>query len=492
MEEHVRLEEEKSRRRGKVYNWETATYALSCEPMVSPLNDNKIDFRISFDESDNEDYTVIYDKNSFFYKIISVNDLKRDLENDNDKVNMPSFSSPKPTVSYFDDLDYFKDFKKDFPTIVYNDALTSKLDFLTEPTVNPQRIDEFGFKHETSLSECDEEEHNDLYFNDLFPFNIIYPNDSNSDKDNDDHRIDIKQSLGGSCVHELCGMEMMLEQWPVVMLILMVIWWCKWVFESLDPKILTTPTSSLSWFLRCEVYLRDSPTSIRRRSRFSSLDEYLQIGDKTSRDCLMAFCNEVMELYGEEFLRRPTQADVEKLYAFYEEKPGFPGMIGSIDYTKWPWAQCPQAYLAQFSRGDSGSEPKILLEAVASQNLPEFPFVGKVPEFPFVANDVNYKWGYYPTDGIYPEWAVLMKSIAQPGSNDVKRIRYKQAHKAARKDVELAFGVLKKKWAIVRTPPRSRSLKITLLMYTCIILHNMTRKRKKCDLSQVLSGGTTS
>ncbi|GKD25781.1 protein translocase subunit SecA2, chloroplastic isoform X1 [Tanacetum coccineum] len=63
-----------------------------------------------------------------------------------------------------------------------------------------------------------------------------------------------------------------------------------------------------------------------------SLDEYLQIGEKTSRDCLMHFCNGVIE--------------------------------------------------------------------------------------------------------IYPEWAVLMKSISQPESNDVKRIRYKQAHEATRKDVE--------------------------------------------------------
>ncbi|GJZ28551.1 hypothetical protein Tco_0573198 [Tanacetum coccineum] len=90
MKEYIRLEEEKDRRCGKVYNWETATYGkiwydedvhdlrsvetefptivyndaftsevmLSCEPTVSPLNDNKIDFRISFDESDDEDYTV--------------------------------------------------------------------------------------------------------------------------------------------------------------------------------------------------------------------------------------------------------------------------------------------------------------------------------------------------------------------------------------------------------------------------------------------------
>nr|GEU84768.1 putative ribonuclease H-like domain-containing protein [Tanacetum cinerariifolium] len=89
MEEYIRLEEEKARRRGEVYNWETATYGkiwdnedvhdvgsvetefptivfndtltsettLSCEPMVSSLNNDEIDFRMSFDEPNDEDYT---------------------------------------------------------------------------------------------------------------------------------------------------------------------------------------------------------------------------------------------------------------------------------------------------------------------------------------------------------------------------------------------------------------------------------------------------
>ncbi|GKC39914.1 hypothetical protein Tco_1052298 [Tanacetum coccineum] len=234
MEEYIRLEEEKARRRGKVYNWETATYgkiwcdedvhdlrsvetefptifyndaltsevALLCEPTISPLNNNQIDFRISFDESDDEDYTVIYDKNSFSYKIISIDDLKTDSENDNDKVNMPSFPSSKPTVSYFNDLDFFKDFENEFPAIVYNDALTSKLDFLTKPTVSPQDIDGFNLRDETSLSECDKEERNILYFNDPFPFNLIYPDDSKSDKDNNDDKIDIKHSSGDNDLAE--------------------------------------------------------------------------------------------------------------------------------------------------------------------------------------------------------------------------------------------------------------------------------------------------
>ncbi|GKA70653.1 hypothetical protein Tco_0776792 [Tanacetum coccineum] len=121
MEEYIRLEEEKAQKRRKVFNWETAKYGriwydedvqdlrsvknefpaiafddsftsgetLSCEPRVSSLN-NEIDFIILFDDSDDEDYTVVFDKNLFSYKIISTNDLKMDSENDNEKVNMPS------------------------------------------------------------------------------------------------------------------------------------------------------------------------------------------------------------------------------------------------------------------------------------------------------------------------------------------------------------------------------------------------------------------
>ncbi|GKE59965.1 hypothetical protein Tco_1510332 [Tanacetum coccineum] len=186
IDEYIRLEEEKAHRRGKVYNWETATYGkiwdyedvhdlgsvetefpaivfndtltskttLSCEPTLSSLNNDEIDFRISFDESDDEDCTT-----------------------------------------------FFNDLENEFPVIVYNDAQTSKLDFSTGPVLNPQHIDEFDLKSETSLSTCDEEEENVLYFNDLFRFNVIYPDDSKSDKDNDDDEIDIKQFSGNNVIN---------------------------------------------------------------------------------------------------------------------------------------------------------------------------------------------------------------------------------------------------------------------------------------------------
>nr|GEU60262.1 hypothetical protein [Tanacetum cinerariifolium] len=224
MEEHIRLEEEKAHRHGKVYNWETAMYDKiwdnqdvhdlgsvetefptivfndmltseaphSYEPTVSSLNNDEIDFRISFNVSDDEDCMVVFDKNLFSYKIIYANYLKTDLENDNYKINMPSFPSPELKVRYFDDLDFLNDFENEFAAIVYNDAQTSKLDYLTKPTVSPQHINEFNFKNKTSLSECDEEEQNVLNFTDIFPFNVYYPSELKSDKDNDDDKVDIE------------------------------------------------------------------------------------------------------------------------------------------------------------------------------------------------------------------------------------------------------------------------------------------------------------
>ncbi|GJV98335.1 hypothetical protein Tco_1553587 [Tanacetum coccineum] len=222
MEEYIRLQEEKALSRGESFDWKTATYgkteycenedecftdleskfpaivlddaltyseALSWKPTISPLNENEIDFKISFDESDDEDYMVIFDENSFSYKIISVDNLKTDSKNKNDKVNMPSSPSPEPTISYIDDLDFFKYFENEFPAIAYNDDLKSKSDPLIEPSISSRQIDEFDLKNETSLSEFDEDEQNVLYFDEIFSFNAIFPNDLKSKKDIDDDEM---------------------------------------------------------------------------------------------------------------------------------------------------------------------------------------------------------------------------------------------------------------------------------------------------------------
>ncbi|GKB48849.1 hypothetical protein Tco_0899602 [Tanacetum coccineum] len=126
---------------------DTSNATLSCEPTISPIDNNKIDFNISFDEFDDEDYMVIFDKNSFSHKVISIDNLKTDSEDENDKVKMPSFLSPEPTFGYIDNLDFFKDFENEFPAIAYND-LKSKLD----PPIKTSNIGKLAPTYEYGVS----------------------------------------------------------------------------------------------------------------------------------------------------------------------------------------------------------------------------------------------------------------------------------------------------------------------------------------------------
>ncbi|GJR62303.1 ALP1-like protein [Tanacetum coccineum] len=259
-------------------------------------------------------------------------------------------------------------------------------------------------------------------------------------------------------------------------------------------------------FPRDKVHLCNSSIGIRVHAEF--LDEYMQISERSSRLALDHFCESVMQIYGPEYLRKPTVTDVEKLYLHHEEKHGFSGMLGSLDCTDWEWFGCPYAFKAQYVRRDHGPNPFILLEVVASQDLwiwhaffgvagsnndinvlyqsPLFNDLktGRAPEIPFVANGVTYPSGYYLVDGIYPKLAPLVKTIPEPADDDHKRILYKQKQESARKDVERAFGVLKKKWAILANSTRAlKKERIINMMYTCIILHNMIRKYKKYAIS---------
>ncbi|GJS48802.1 RNA-directed DNA polymerase, eukaryota [Tanacetum coccineum] len=63
------------------------------------------------------------------------------------------------------------------------------------------------------------------------------------------------------------------------------------------------------------------------------------------------------------------QMDVERLYAFHENKHEFSGMLESLDCTDWAWFGCPITHKAQYCRRDHGPDPFILLEAVASNDL---------------------------------------------------------------------------------------------------------------------------
>ncbi|XP_021763762.1 uncharacterized protein LOC110728417 [Chenopodium quinoa] len=176
-------------------------------------------------------------------------------------------------------------------------------------------------------------------------------------------------------------------------------------------------------------------------------DEYVRISEETSRLALQKFTEGVINLFGDQYLRRPNIADMERLLRIGEER-GFPGMIGSID--------C------------SCNDINVLHRSPVFEDVLE----GRTPPVNFVVNGHHYTNGYYLTDGIYPRWASFVKSITSP---QTRRDRLFAKHQeAARKDVERAFEVLQARFAIIKKPSLAWDTDILHnIMLACIIIHNM-------------------
>ena len=99
--------------------------------------------------------------------------------------------------------------------------------------------------------------------------------------------------------------------------------------------------------------------------------------------------------------------------------------------------------------------------------------------------------GYYLVDGIYPEWAVFVKSISMPITEKDKLFAQEQEGK--RKDIERAFGVLCHRWTILKRLARLYDRgQIEKVVLACIILHNMiVEDEKEEDIEQDLDMNET-
>uniref|UniRef100_A0A0D3DQN6 Myb-like domain-containing protein n=1 Tax=Brassica oleracea var. oleracea TaxID=109376 RepID=A0A0D3DQN6_BRAOL len=197
-----------------------------------------------------------------------------------------------------------------------------------------------------------------------------------------------------------------------------------------------------------------------------TVDEYLRLGETTTRSCVENFVEGIIYLFRDEYLRRPTPADLQRLLDVGEYR-GFLGMIGSIDCVHWEWKNCPTAWKGQYSRGT-------LNDINVLDRSPVFDDIinGQAPQVTYSVNGREYHLTYNLTDGIYPKLATFIQSISL--LQGPKAVLFAQRQEAIRKDVERAFGVLQARFAIVKNlAPLWDKVKIGKIMRACIILHNM-------------------
>ncbi|XP_033132428.1 uncharacterized protein LOC103849781 [Brassica rapa] len=198
-----------------------------------------------------------------------------------------------------------------------------------------------------------------------------------------------------------------------------------------------------------------------------AVDEYLRLGESTALSCLTNFTEGVIDLFGEEYMRRPTPEDLQRLLDIGEIR-GFPGMIGSIDCTL--------------------NDINVLDRSPVFDDILQ----GRAPRVQYLVNGHQYGLPYYLTDGIYPRWSTFIQSISNPQSPEAQL--FAKVQESTRKDVERAFGVLQARFAIVKNPAILwDKTQIGMVMRTCIIVHNMIVENERngysgCDISEFEEG----
>lgn len=220
------------------------------------------------------------------------------------------------------------------------------------------------------------------------------------------------------------------------------------------------------------------------------LEETYGVSERVGLQSLKMFCRSLVFLFGKQYLRKPTEEDLQRIYE-ESERRGVPGCIGSVDCMHVYWRNCPTAWKGAFSGKEK--EPTIVLEAVADWSrwiwhaffgLPGInndktvlamsdllQYVASI-KAPYTLHGHVYDTPYFLADGIYPAMEVFATPMSQPRTPADRN--YNSYQEAYRKDIECSFGILQAKFGILRDPVRLWSLEdIDYIVLGCVILHNM-------------------
>ena len=227
---------------------------------------------------------------------------------------------------------------------------------------------------------------------------------------------------------------------------------------------------------------------------FDAVHLYTGVQEGVAKKSFYAFCDWLNARYGATYMGVWTPEAIEKEMAINAER-GFTGMLGSIDCTHWHWKNCPMPWAGQFQ--DRNGHRSVIAEAIAGHDMYFWhAFVGcpgslndlnvmgtstlcgtymrsAAAKTKYKIGDTEFEGAFFLADGIYPNYAYLMKTISNPSTPKEKLFAKKQ--EAVRKDVERAFGRLLIKWHILNVAAQSWFLEnVKKIWRTCFILHNMT------------------
>ncbi|CDF36381.1 unnamed protein product [Chondrus crispus] len=225
-----------------------------------------------------------------------------------------------------------------------------------------------------------------------------------------------------------------------------------------------------------------------------AVTEIVGLMESSNAVCLKRFCEAIVDTYDAEWLRSPDEHEIQEIEAAYKTL-GFPGCLDCLDCASWEWDKCPVGWQGMYKGKDK--KPVCRMEVICDDRL----YIWHVMfGSPGSKNDINIMhqsplfnsirtgawppirpetevagmkldWYYYFTDGIYPQYRILMSSISEPVTKKEKL--YSSYQEGTRKAVERVFGVLFQRFRLLYQPSRLWYKEdMNSIVRACCILHN--------------------
>ena len=180
---------------------------------------------------------------------------------------------------------------------------------------------------------------------------------------------------------------------------------------------------------------------------------------------------------------------------------GFPGCVGSTDCVHIRWDLCPALLFNTFKNGKNSYASIAYEMTVDHSKRIQASTIGhygttsdkSIVKFDGFVNEVRYgelftqaefkvqvdenKWEkekgtYLLVDGGYHKWRIMQCPMKH--TNEEDQSRWSEFAESVRKDVECAFGILKKRYQFLKNAITwHRKSDIDNAVFSCVILHNM-------------------
>jgi hypothetical protein len=210
------------------------------------------------------------------------------------------------------------------------------------------------------------------------------------------------------------------------------------------------------------------------------------------------FCEKMATMY-DEYICMPSGDDLERVTAQYA-RMGFPGCVGSTDCVHFYWDRCPHN-VRHLHQGKEG-KPTVAYSLIADHSRrirsltvghPGARNDKSISQYDRSIQDIRAKRLYQNEsfklydahgrqhvhvglyllcDGGYHKWRIMQ--CPNKHASEEYQLRFSQRLESVRKDAECTFGILKKRWRILKNHMLIQNKnKIDNIVFTCAILHNI-------------------